>query len=116
MAKYIILFIISLNKYNFYLKTIQEGNRDIYGIPSYVNDAWLKSEKKALDSFLTPVTGQVASYIQAGETARAAIAKNYASVEELISQKDIAEKSLKDFVSVSQADYVFARTEKERKA
>ena len=103
-------------KYNFYLKTIQEGNRDIYGIPSYVNDAWLKSEKKALDSFLTPVTGQVATYIQAGETARAAIAKNYASVEELISQKDIAEKSLKDFVSVSQADYVFAGTEKERKA
>jgi len=105
-----------VKKYNFYLKTIQEGNRDIYGIPSYVNDKWLEVEKKTLDSWLTPKTGLIDSFKKTGESRRAAATEAYTSVEALISQKDIAENSLKDFVSVSQADYVSSRTEKERKA
>ena len=102
--------------FNFYQQVIQEGNRDQFGIPSYVNKSWLESEQKRLNSWLTPETGLVAKINKLGESRRATIAKNYLPVQELISQKDIAEKSLRDFVSVSQADYVSSKTEKEKKA
>ena len=102
--------------YNFYQQVIQEGNRDRFGIPSYVDKDYLQRKEKTIKGWLEPETGLVDRFKSIGESRRAKAAEAYTSVEALISQKDIAEKSLRDFVSVSQEDYVFARTGKEREA
>jgi len=105
-----------IKKYNFYQQVIEEGNRDRFGLPSYVNKDWMQRENKTLTSYLTPETGLVDVLKRSGEKSRAKAAEAYTSVDLLIKEKDIAEKSLRDFVSVSQADYVFAKTGGERKA
>lgn len=102
-----------VDDYNFYAKTFYAGDAQQYGLPSFVNDAWLKRKEKDIQNY----TKSIDIYNKAGEKARAEYQSTLTEYNTYVDKNVTpAQTAYYDFVATSKQDYADTASASQLKA